>query len=118
ADSAPDLVANDINGSYDVFRWDGTTGQVALVSVNVNGTGSGNAAAADDYAPAMSSDGRYSAFDSKATNLINEDPNNLYAESVFRRDMTTGTTGLVAGTTSFATFAPSISADGSTIAVI
>jgi hypothetical protein len=55
---ATDLVEGDDNGREDIFRYDRTTGQIAPVSVTVDGrflnSGSGQ--------PAISGDGRYIAF--------------------------------------------------------
>src|SRR5262249_44756312 len=71
--SASNLGANDTNGATDVFVRDLVTGTTTLVSMNEGGTGSGNAAAQD---PSISSDGRYVAFDSSASDLVAGDTNN------------------------------------------
>jgi YD repeat-containing protein len=122
------LTGNPSRNVYQVFRWDQTTGQVALVSINNAGTAGGNSnGAAFDYPPVMSADGRYIAFDSNSTDLVPEDPNHLYAESIFLRDMGNGTTQpstqLIVGTNSGGiygpgTFAPAITPDGGTIAFV
>ena len=108
-------------GTYQVFRWDGTTGQVTLVSQNGTG-GAGNYDSGIQDRPAMTPDGRYIAFTSYATNLTGI-PNNTYNdENVYLRDMETNTTTLVsvnaAGTSTgdFASANPVISADGGEVA--
>jgi hypothetical protein len=113
--NAADLAPNDTNGTTDVFRYDRTTNQVALVSVNAAGTGPGNKQSGIDF-PVMSADGRYVAFDSIATDLPGDDLNHPPPESVYLRDMTSGTTTSLTGQTGG--WAPAISADGSTVAFI
>lgn len=64
--SADNLVAGDANRAQDVFVRDSQGGTTVLVSVNTSGVGPGNKAS---YSPAISLDGRYVLFRSKATNL-------------------------------------------------
>ncbi|WP_206756009.1 DUF4347 domain-containing protein, partial [Phormidium sp. FACHB-592] len=91
--TASNLVANDINGSFqDVFVRDVETGTTTLVSVNSTGTGSGNGTSIAP--PSLSSDGRYVAFASRASNLVANDTNGSQ-QDVFVRDLQTGTTTLV-----------------------
>jgi len=61
-----DLVPNDTNGVADVFLMDLRTGQIELLSVNVNGDRSGNAGSA---LPAISADGRWVVFATMATDI-------------------------------------------------
>jgi Tol biopolymer transport system component len=62
---ATNLVANDRNGFDDIFVHDRQTGITRRVSVSTSGTeGNGNS-----YSAALSVDGRFVAYDSKATNL-------------------------------------------------
>ena len=70
---APDgnLVANDTNGFWDCFVHDRVLGATYCVSVDANGL-PGNG---DSFMPSPSSDGRFVAFDSSATNLIGSDGN-------------------------------------------
>jgi Tol biopolymer transport system component len=88
----------DNNGLMDVFRRDLQTGITELVSVNFNGDASGNGVSGD-YDTAIcqnamiSSDGRYVAFHSFASDLVDTDSNG--DADVFRRDMQTGTTEMV-----------------------
>jgi Tol biopolymer transport system component len=65
--SATNLVAGDTNGDADVFVHDRQTGATRRVSILSDGTTQG-----DDrsYSPSISSDGRYVAFESDATNLL------------------------------------------------
>ena len=69
---ASDLVANDTNGGagrpiQDVFIRDLQSGTTTLVSVNRLGTDSGND---NSGSPAISADGRFVAFSSSATDLV------------------------------------------------
>jgi len=84
--SARNLVADDTNGSADVFVRDRETGQTERVSVAGDGTqGDG-----DSWSPAISSDGAYVVFCSSATNLVPDDTNDV--EDVFVHDCQTGAT--------------------------
>ena len=66
---ATNLVDDDTNGTWDVFLFDRDTGLTQRVSVNSDGDqadyGSGH--------PAISADGRWIAYDSGATNLVDDD---------------------------------------------
>ncbi len=65
ASTAPDLVANDLNGKSDVFIRDLTNGTTWRVSL-----GDGGAEAnGDSFSPSISADGGFVAFTSEATNL-------------------------------------------------
>lgn len=95
---ANNLVSSDINGNlYDIFVRDRQTGQTTLVSVSSNGS-QGNKAS---NRPAISSDGRFVAFESIATNLVSSDTNSAIKD-IFVHDLATGQTTLV-----------SVSSDGS-----
>lgn len=83
---APTLVANDTNNSRDIFVHNRQTGTTTRVSVNSSGFQGNN----NSYAPNISSDGRFVAFDSLASNLVNGDNNNAY--DVFLRDLQEETT--------------------------
>lgn len=67
--------------------------QTNLVSVNNTGVGGGNDTS---LAPAISDDGRYVAFGSRATDLVPNDNNGK--NDVFLRDTVAGTTTLVSAT--------------------
>lgn len=116
---ATNLVASDSNGgTTDVFVKDRVSGAVTLVSQRADGTQgnsfSGNAT--------ISGDGRYVAFYSEATNLVDGDTNGWY--DVFVKDLQTGALqrlsvgpdGNQGVATSFtSSLRPEFSADGSTI---
>jgi len=100
-----------------VWRWDTVSNTRTLVSVGTGG------ALADDSSgePAISANGRYVAFSSDATNLVDNDTND--ATDVFVRDLSTNTTervSLAAGgvEVSDSSYTPSISDDGRYVAFI
>ena len=114
---ATNLVPDDTNDSVDVFVRDLQTGITELVSVTPDG------ALGNDYSilTSMSSDGRFVAFYSAASNLVPDDTNN--AVDIFVRDRQTGITELVSIATD-GTLAnddslwPSISDDGRYVAFV
>lgn len=75
----------DNNGATDIFRKDLQTGEIIRVST----TGTGTEADSGSYAPALSANGRFVAFYSDATNLVNGDGNSL--ADLFIKDLQTGT---------------------------
>lgn len=89
ASDANNLVSDDTNGTTDIFVYDRDTNQTNRVSL----TGSGGQANFASFAPAISDNGRYVAFCSYATNLIDNDNNNVV--DVFLRDREAGSTILV-----------------------
>ena len=109
---ATNLVANDTNGKSDIFVHDRFTGKTARVSVASDGT----QADADSSFTSISSDGRYVAFSSAATNLVADDTNGL--ADFFVHDRQDATTELVTGPSEFdigagiVNVAPMISPDG------
>jgi len=82
--NASNLVSGDNNASWDIFRHDRQTGQTIRVST----TATGGEANGDSGAPAISADGRYVAFASRAGNLLAEDPN--LDMDIFVKDCLTG----------------------------
>jgi Tol biopolymer transport system component len=89
----------------------------SLVSLGVHNKPS----AGESYAPSISTDGRYVAFDSDAENLVPGDNN--AQNDVFVRDRVTGRTELVSVNTSGqqgdkGSFTPSISGDGRWVAFV
>ncbi|MEE4378888.1 MAG: hypothetical protein V2J55_15455 [Candidatus Competibacteraceae bacterium] len=108
----------DNNGAVDVFLYDRETDTTELVSVNRDGTDSGNDSS---YLPYISPDGRFVVFDSTASDLTTTADNNGRVD-VFVHDRETGTTELVSvnrdGTDSgnFSSYAPIFSADGRFVA--
>ena len=87
---ANNLVATDTNSAQDVFVRDRQSGSTTLVSVNKDGTDSGNNFSG--Y-PVISADGRFVAFGSYADNLGTADTDG--ALDVFVRDLRSGSTSLV-----------------------
>ncbi len=77
--------------TINIFRRDTQTKTTRLVSINGAANASGNA---DSRSPAVSSDGRYVAFLSEATNLVASNDGNGQAD-LFVRDMDNGVTELV-----------------------
>ena len=109
--NATNLVGGDNNGVTDVFLRDMITQNVYRLSRHSNGT-AGNGAS---QRPVVSGDGRYIAFHSAATNLVDGDTNN--ATDVFVHDRLTGQTSRVSVATGGAqanapSYDPDISADG------
>ncbi|MCC6297775.1 MAG: PD40 domain-containing protein [Anaerolineales bacterium] len=109
---ASNLVANDTNGTTDVFVRDRQLGTTVRVSVSSSGEQANDFS---DFPLAISSDGRFVAFNSDATNLVLNDTN--VATDVFVHDNQTGATERVSigsdGTqANDASYYPSISANG------
>lgn len=105
------LALEDTNSVADVYLRDLRQARTILVSRAIDG----RAADADSYSPALSADGRYVAFTSRAANLVPNDRNQ--DNDVFVRDLVAETTMLVSGTSNgssanAASTRPSISADG------
>jgi Tol biopolymer transport system component len=87
---ATNLVAGDVNGTWDVFVHDRSSGETRLASRNFAGApGNGRS-----EFPALSADGRTVAFQSFATDLAN-DPNGNLVRDVFVHDLWSGETTLV-----------------------
>ncbi len=86
---ATNLVAGDSNGVRDVFVRDMRTATTTRVSVASDAT-EGNAAVPDSEKPGLSSDGRFVAFTSAASNLVAGDLNGV--ADAFVHDVTTGAT--------------------------
>ncbi|OWJ68143.1 calcium-binding protein [Inquilinus limosus] len=84
--TATNLVGGDVNGFFDVFRYDTVTGTTTLVSTATGGTQGNNVSSL----PLITDDGRYVVFTSIATNLVGGDTNAVL--DVFMRDTSTGVT--------------------------
>ena len=116
ASDATNLVSGDTNGSSDIFIHDRQTGQTTRVSIASDGT---QATGGSSFSSAISSDGRYVAFESNADNLVGGDTN--LAPDIFVHDRQTGQTTRVSvdsnGTqANGASYSPAISADGRYVA--
>ena len=112
---ASDLVPGDDNDSADVFVRDRHNDATILVSAAADGSASDS----QSGSPSISSDGRYVAFDSFSSDLVEDDTND--ASDVFVRDLEVGTTTLVSvdmmgGPSDSGSSNPSISPDGRYVA--
>ncbi len=109
---ATNLVLNDTNNNSDIFVHDRQTGATERVSVASDGT----QANGDSIYPAISSNGRFVAFSSEASNLVAGDTNNK--ADIFLRDRQKEKTELIVGPAEFNTasgiiiVAPAIGPDG------
>jgi uncharacterized repeat protein (TIGR01451 family) len=108
--NATNLIAGG-NLPFNIFVHDRQTGITEIVSVS----SSGRQGEGFSSAPAISDDGRFVAFDSDATNLVQGDQNNT--TDVFRHDRDTGETILISVDSAgqqgdSSSHAPAISADG------
>lgn len=111
ASDASDITAGDTNGSTDVFAYVVSSTTNSRVSVDT----SGSDADGDSSSPSVSSDGRFVAFQSDATDLVSGDSNGK--TDIFVRDRTAGTSERVSLSTAGSSpngnsIAPVISADG------
>lgn len=112
---ASNLVSDDTNDSSDIFVHDRWTGQTTRVSVS----SSSEEADGDSKSPAISADGRFVAFESRARNLVPGDVNDT--TDIFVHDRQTGRTERVSVTSvgegaDALSQTPSISADGRHVA--
>ncbi len=115
-ESASTLVSDDTNGYTDVFVYSRDTAAVSRVSVASDGAQANDG---ESSGASISSDGRYVAFSSFASNLVSDDVNGY--SDVFVHDRSTGTTTRVSlasdGTQADVwSGGPSISADGRYVA--
>jgi len=109
--TSSNLVNGDTNGWGDVFVRDRQNGTTELVSIDSGGTQGDH----HSWLASISADGRYVAFQSGASNLVNGDTNG--AIDIFVRDRQNGTTERVSVDSGGAqgissSLWPSISADG------
>ena len=112
---ASNLVSGDTNGVEDVFLRDTQAGTTTRVSVASDGK-QGNIGS---FFPSISTDGRYVAFVSDASNLVSGDTNGT--EDIFLRDTLMGNTTIVSVDSGGVqgddySLYPSISADGHYVA--
>jgi Tol biopolymer transport system component len=113
---ADDLVPGDTNHANDVFLRDLLAGTTTLISADMMG-GPADSGSGD---PAISPDGRFVAFQSAATDLVDGEDAPLTSD-VFVRDLATGLTTVVSVDVAGAapngeSFAPSISRGGTRVA--
>ena len=130
---ATNLVPGDTNNAWDVFVHDRATGVTTRVNVAADGTQANETLLLDDSS-AISADGRFIAFSSRATNLVPGDNNEFCTEStgygpaptancrdVFVKDRLTGAIDLVSRSShgelgNRYSYAPEMSADGRFVA--
>jgi hypothetical protein len=113
--SATNLVPNDTNGASDVFLHDRQTGETTCVSVDPNGL-PGNQFSSHS---ALSTDARYVAYRSAATNLVPGDTNLAVDVFVYERltgDVTRESVDSSGVQATGDSFEPSLSADGRFVA--
>ena len=113
--SAADLVTNDTNGAVDVFVADRHTGVIERVST----ASDGSQANGPSLNAALSPDGRYVAFESRATNLAARDTN--ATSDIFLKDRASGALERISLSTAGGqgngpSYRPAISADGRFVA--
>ena len=116
------LVSGDTNGKWDVFVRDRVDGSTERVSTSRSGVEGNYDSGSADGGAAISADGRFVAFWSRATNLVAGDTNSRC--DVFVRDRATGaiervsvaSDGAQATSDSGMDRSPSISADGRFVA--
>ncbi|HEV2748182.1 MAG TPA: Ig-like domain-containing protein [Allosphingosinicella sp.] len=112
--AASNLVANDTNGDRDVFVKNLDTGSLTRVSTTSSG---GQANAETSSLLSLSTNGRFVAFDSLASNLVAGDTNRI--SDIFVKDLATGAITRVSVSESggqangeFGSGRPSLSGDG------
>ncbi|MEZ6090529.1 MAG: hypothetical protein R3C05_21420 [Pirellulaceae bacterium] len=109
------LVSDDNNGVADVFVYDSETGSISRASVAHDG-GETDAAS---WAPSISSDGRYIAFRSAASNLVENDNNqsdDIFVYDRLTHDIERVSVSSVGGEANGDSGAPAISGDGRFVA--
>jgi Tol biopolymer transport system component len=87
--ASTNLVDGDTNERVDIFVHDLQTGQTSRVSRHTNGTQTNE----NSMFPSISADGRFVAFNSRASNLVDSDMNGV--ADIFIHDRQTGVTNLV-----------------------
>ena len=120
ASAAGNFVNGDTNDDYhDIFLHDQQTGETELVNVSSAGE-QANRGGSEFEKFSLSADGRFVAFESYASNLVQNDTNNRV--DVFVRDRQTGVTEIVSVSSSGkpgnngGSFFPSVSAGGRYVA--
>ena len=116
--TATDMDPLATSANSDIFRYDRNTDTIVLVSHNEAGTAEGDNASTD---AAISGDGRFVAFESLATDLVNP-PDVLAGRDIFLYDSVGGAVTRISrravdgGEPDGGSYAPSVSGDGRFIA--
>ena len=97
---------DDTNELFNLFVHDRVMGTTELLTADADNS---------SFQPSISANGRFVAFSSDATNLVDEDLNGG-GQDIFVHDRNAGTTRLLTPGGDFGSFGPSISADGQLIA--
>ncbi len=113
--SSTNLVPDDTNGVFDIFRHDRSTGETVRVSLSTDGQQADN----DCWMRDMSPDGRFVVWHSAASTLVPNDTNGV--RDIFINDFQTGVTERVSipvggGETDDISDSPRVSADGRFVA--
>jgi Tol biopolymer transport system component len=114
---AKNLVPDDTNQARDVFVRDRESGETERVSISTDG----GQAKGESGDPSIGANGRYVAFESRASNLVPDDTN--HTEDIFVHDRKTGETTRVSVSSDGTqgdkkSGVPSISADGRFVAFV
>ena len=80
ASAATNLISSDLNDSYDIFVHDRQTDETETISIASDGSQGNN----HSFEPSISAEGRYVAFTSVASNLVDFDTN--LKSDIFVRD--------------------------------
>jgi Tol biopolymer transport system component len=91
---ATNLVATAVNGDYQVYVRDLDNSVTRLISVDLDGVGSGSV---DPASLSVSDDGRWVAWSDRGNRLVSEDRNEV--DDVFVRDLLEGRTEAISATT-------------------
>jgi Bacterial Ig domain/RTX calcium-binding nonapeptide repeat (4 copies) len=89
ASESSNLVANDTNGSRDIFVKDRQTGTIVRANTAADGTQASSGTDSGGYGIDMTPNGRYILFRSNANNLVQTDSSSYYYD-LFRKDLQTG----------------------------
>ena len=110
------VTTTDINGAPDIFLYDRQLDMIEILSIDMGGSAANNGS----YEPKVSGDGRFVVFATDATNAILTGDLNGFTDIVLldRMQMTTikVSSDTAGGATDGPSFAPAISANGTTVA--
>lgn len=87
--TSTNLIEGDTNGKADIFVWEAATDSIERVSLGIDGAEGDGSSTSPNFSP----DGGYLAFNSVATNLIEDDTNG--SQDVFLTELDTNTIEMV-----------------------